>query len=93
MEPNRDDVLKALAKLLKTIAGPAHAGSIENGDIAHQIDRSIERAKVDASEGAALIDACAPHGRAMLTQAQQRLEGLESLKLLEQVASEYFDSI
>ena len=93
MEPNRDDVLKALAKLLKTLAGPANAGSIEDGDIAHQIDRCIERAKADASEGAALIDACAPHGRAMLTQAQQRLEGLESLKQLKMVASEYFGDI
>jgi len=93
MEPSRDDVLKALTTLLAAIAGPAHAGLIGDGDIAHQIDRCIERAKVDASEGAALIDACAPHGRVMLTQAQQKIEGLESLKQLKLVASEYFGDI
>ena len=55
-----------------------------------QIDLCTERTKVEASEGAALVDACAPHGRAMLTQAQKRLENLQALKVLEAVASESF---
>ena len=48
------------------------------------------RVEAEASEGTALIDACALHGRAMLTQAQKRLENLQALKVLESVASENF---
>ncbi|QNI58189.1 hypothetical protein SynBIOSU31_01312 [Synechococcus sp. BIOS-U3-1] len=48
-------------------------------------------ARIHALEAAALIYACAPHGRAMLTQAQNRLETLQPLKVLESVASESFE--
>ena len=54
-----------------------------NTEVSSQIDLCIERVKAEASEGAALIDACAPHGRAMLTQAQKRLENLHAMKLSE----------
>ena len=49
--------------------------------------------KAEASEGAALIDACAPHGRAMLTQAQKRLEQLEAIKTLEKLARSTFGTL
>ncbi len=44
----------------------------------------------NSADGAAIVDTCAPHGRAMLTQAQKRLENLQALKGLESVASESF---
>ena len=46
--------------------------------------------KADASEGAALVAECAPHGRAMLTQAQQQLANLDALKVLEGVVGEMY---
>ena len=97
MQPTAEDARQALLKLLSTLAGPANANADEtqpvSAQIAHCIERtkteaSIERTKTEASEGAALIDACVPHGRAMLTQAQKRLETLEALKVLESVVSE-----
>jgi hypothetical protein len=62
----------------------------ESKPVANQIDLCINRTKAEASEGAALIDACAPQGRAMLTQAQKKLEQLQALKVLEVVVSESF---
>ena len=51
----------------------------------------MERIKAEASEGVALIEACAPHGRAMLSQAQQKLDALAELSVLHQLAMENFD--
>ena len=90
MQPTPEDTRKALLKLLSAVAGPSGADVDENQPAGEQINLCIERTKAEASEGAALVDACAPHGRAMLTQAQKRLENLEALKVLESVASESF---
>ena len=46
--------------------------------------------QVDASEGAALVAECAPHGRTMLTQAQQQLANLDALKTLEELVGEMY---
>ena len=88
MQPTAEDARQALLKLLSTLAGPANANTDETQPVSAQIAHCIERTKTEASEGAALIDACVPHGRAMLTQAQKRLETLEALKVLESVVSE-----
>ena len=90
MQPTSEDTRRALLQLLSVTAGPV-LGSLD-GELpaGQQIDLCIERTKAEASEGAALVDACAPHGRAMLTQAQKRLENLQALKVLEAVASESF---
>ena len=88
MLPTAEDARQALLKLLSTLAGPANANADETQPVSAQIAHCIERTKTVASEGAALIDACVPHGRAMLTQAQKRLETLEALKVLESVVSE-----
>ena len=90
MQPTPEDTRKPLLKLLTAVAGPSGADVDETQPAGEQINLCIERTKAEASEGAALIDACAPHGRAMLTQAQQRLENLQALKILESVASESF---
>ena len=90
MQPNPEDTRKALLKLLTAVAGPSGADVDETQPAGEQINLCIERTKAEASEGAALIDACAPHGRAVLSQAQQRLEQLQALKALESVASESF---
>ena len=90
MQPTSEDTRRALLQLLSVMAGTA-LGSLDGElPVGQQIDLSIERTKVEASEGAALVDACAPHGRAMLTQAQKRLENLQALKVLEAVANESF---
>ena len=88
MQPTAEDARQALLKLLSTLAGPANANTDETQPVSALIARCIERTKTEASEGAALVDACVPHGRAMLTQAQKRLETLEALKVLESVVSE-----
>ena len=90
MQPTPEDTRKALLKLLTAVAGPSGADVDETRTASEQINLCIERTKAEASEGAALIDACAPHGRAMLTQAQKRLETLQALKILESVVSESF---
>ena len=74
MQPNPEETRKALLKLLCAVAGPTGADVDETQPASEQINLCIERTKAEASEGAALIDACAPHGRAVLSQAQQRLE-------------------
>ena len=58
--------------------------------VAHQINLCIERTKAKASQGVALIDACEPRERAMLSQVQKRLEQLQALKVLEAVVSESY---
>ena len=88
MQPTAEDARQALLKLLSTLAGPANANADETQPVSAQIAHCIERTKTEASEGAALVDACVPQGRAMLTQAQKRLETLEALKVLESVVSE-----
>ena len=88
MLPTAEDARQALLKLLSTLAGPANANADETQPVSAQIAHCIERTKTEASEGAALVDACVPQGRAMLTQAQKRLETLEALKVLESVVSE-----
>ena len=91
MQPTPEDTRKALLKLLSAVAGPSGADVDETQPAGEQINLCIERNKAEASEAAALIYACAPHGRAMLTQAQNRLETLQPLKVLESVASESFE--
>ena len=91
MQPTPEDTRKALLKLLSAVAGRLGADVDENQPAGEQINLCIERTKAEASEGAALIGTCAPHGRAMLTQAQQRLKNLQALKVLESVASESFE--
>ena len=90
MQPTPEETRLALPKLLTATAGPALKAGDESKPVTNQIDLGIDRTKADASEGAALIDACAPQGRAMLTQAQKRLEQLQALKVLEAVVSESF---
>ena len=90
MQPTSKDTRRALLQLLSVTAGTALRSLDGELPVGQQIDLCIERTKVEASEGAALVDACAPHGRAMLTQAQKRLENLQALKVLEAVASESF---
>ena len=90
MQPTPEDTRKALLKLLTAVAGPSGADVDETQPAGEQINLFIERTKAEVSEGAALIDACAPHGRAMLTLAQLRLEQLQALKVLEEVVTESF---
>ena len=90
MRSTPEDTRQALLKLLSALAGPSSTADAQATVVSAQIDLCIERVKAEASEGAALMDACAPHGKAMLTQAQKRLENLEALKVLESVASESF---
>lgn len=80
----------ALNQRLTTIVSPALAADTESlsEHPGQRIDRFIERVKADASEGADMVAECAPHGRAMLTQAQQQLVNLEALKTLEGVVGE-----
>ena len=82
----------ALNQLLTTIVSPALAADTESlsDHPGQRIDRCIERVKADASEGAALVAECAPHGRVMLTQAQQQLANLDALKTLEELAGEMY---
>ena len=79
-----------MLQLLSETPGPALGALEEELPAGQPIDLCIERTKAEASEGAALVDACAPHGRALLTQAQQCLENLQALKVLEAVANESF---
>ena len=90
MQPTSEDTRQALLKLLSEVAGPSSRADAQATEVGAQIDLCIERVKAEASEGAALVDACAPHGKAVLTQARNRLENLQALKVLESVASESF---
>ena len=90
MQPTPEETRQALLKLLSEVVEPSASADAQSTEVGAQIDLCIERVKTEASEGAALIDACAPYGRAMLTQAQKSLENLQALKVLEAVASESF---
>lgn len=74
MQPTSEDTRGALLQLLSVSAGPALGSLDEKLPAGQPIDLCIKRTKAEASEGAALVDACAPHGRALLTQARQCLE-------------------
>ena len=82
---------QAILKLISVLAGPAYLQSDQNKPLNLQIELCMERIKAEASEGVALIDACAPHGRAMLSQAQKKLDALAELSVLHQLAMERFD--
>ena len=82
---------RAILKLISVLAGPAYLQSDQNKPLNLQIELCVERIKAEASEGVALIDACAPHGRAILSQAQQKLDALAELSVLHQLAMERFD--
>ena len=93
MQPTSEATRQALLKLLALAAGQGLSDNRGPESVNYQIERCIERTKAEASEGAALIDACAPHGRAMLTQAQKRLEQLEAIKTLEKLARSTFGTL
>ncbi|QNI54868.1 hypothetical protein SynBIOSE41_02369 [Synechococcus sp. BIOS-E4-1] len=93
MQPFSEDTRRSFPQLLLVTAGPALVSLDEELPVEHQIDPCIEITKAEASEGAALVDACAPHVRAMLTQAQKRLENLQALKVLHAVSRESFGSL
>ena len=78
------DVNQALTVLLRAIVNPALAQASEAlHDTPHaRIQHCIQQLRIEASEGASLVASCAPHGRAMLSQAQQALERLESLEIV-----------
>ena len=80
----------ALAKLLSVLAGTAYKVHEKDQSLPQQFERCIQRVKIEASEAMALIEACAPHSKAMLTQAQQKLEALSELQVLHQLALERF---
>lgn len=77
-------VNQALTLLLKAVISPALAQATEpwQTNPRERIAHCIERVRIEASEGASLVAACAPQGRALLTQAQKTLERLESLQVL-----------
>ena len=85
---NEDQIAQALNRLLETVVGQAHAAATTTlrDDPNHRLSRCIERLQAEASEGAALVAECAPHGRAMLTQAQHKLATLEALQVLAEAA-------
>ena len=90
IQPTPADVKQALIKLLSNVAGSSSIADDKSKLVAHQIELCINRTKAEVSEGAALIDACAPQGRAMLTQAQIKLGQLLALKVLEAVVSKSY---
>ena len=85
------DTRRAILKLVSTLAGPSYQQSDQTKPLDLQLELCMERIKAEASEGVALIEACAPHGRAMLSQAQQKLDALAELSVLHQLAMERFD--
>jgi len=85
------DTRRAIMKLVSVLAGPSYQPSDQNKPLNLQLEVCIERIKAEASEGVALIEACAPHGRALLSQAQQKLDALAELSVLHQLAMENFD--
>ena len=92
-EPSQEKARQALMLLLAAIVGPNYASALKTGNVPEQIDRCQAWVKAEASEAAALIDSCVPHGKPMLAQAQKRLEGLEALRLLARVASEHLGGL
>ena len=87
--PNRDSAHSALNQLLAAVAPKqAEQTAQMEEDVSARLDRCIELTKAEASQAASLIADCAPQGKPMLAQAQATLESLESLKMLEAIASE-----
>ena len=87
------DTRRAILKLVSVLAGPAYQQSDQNKPLNLQIELCMERIKAEASEGIALIEACAPHGRPMLSKAQQKLEAITQLAVLHQLAAEKFENL
>ena len=82
---------RAILKLISALAGPTYQPSDRDKPLDLQIELCMERLKAEASEAVALIDASAPHGRAMLSQAQQKIDALAELSVLHQLAMERFE--
>ena len=59
MQPTPEDTRQALLKLLSEVAGPSASADAQATEVGAQIDLCIQRVKAEASEGAALVDACA----------------------------------
>ena len=90
MTVNREQASSALATLLQVFAGPNYASALRDGDLNTRLERCVGWVKAEASEAASLIEACVPHGKPMLAQAQQRLAALQSLQVLQEVATQHF---
>ena len=87
-KPNDERITQAFNRVLETVVGQHHAAATTTlqDDPNRRLSRCIERVQAEASEGAALVAECAPHGRAMLTQAQHKLATLEALLVLAEAA-------
>ena len=87
--PTLESATAALKRLLLSSITPAMAAETEAmASIRERIHACMERVKVEASEGAALVAECAPHGRVMVAQAQKTLADLEALAVLEMLVDE-----
>lgn len=87
--PTLESASAALKRLLLSIITPAMAAETEGmASIRERIHACMERVKVEASEGAALVAECAPHGRVMVAQAQKTLADLEALAVMEILVAE-----
>ena len=88
MQPSRDEARASLNHLLIALLPLEAANSKElDHDPDARVNRCIELVKAEASEAAALIAECAPHGKPMLAQAQKKLGHLEALKTLREALS------
>ena len=70
MSISTNKVHQAISKLLRVLAGTARQQNDLNQPLKLQLELCMECAKTEASEGVALIEACAPHGNEELSQAQ-----------------------
>ena len=93
MTITQNETRHALLKLLSVLAGPAYQHHSKDKPLTQQIELCIAQVKTEASEAMALIEACAPHGKAMLSQAQQKLEAFSELQVLHQLAVDRFGVI
>ena len=86
---NEDQIAQALNRVIEAVVGQAHAAATTTlrDEPNRRLSRCIERLQAEASEGAALVAECAPHGRAMVTQAQHKLAALDALQVLAKVAN------
>lgn len=90
--PRFDAATAALQRLLLSSITPAMAAETEGmASISERINACMERVKVDASEGAALVAECVPHGRVMVAQAQKTLANLEALAVMQAFFHEHKD--
>ena len=86
--PSFESATAALKRLFLSSITPAMAAETEGmASIRERIHACMERVKVEASEGAALVAECAPHGRVMVAQAQKTLAGLEALAVMEMLVA------